>query len=199
MHEMDHCATTEYVDISEQEYEKDNGKLAIVGIGDYRQVIKNGINLKKLNEGITAYKQEMYDEFLGNKPSTNYKIEKNVAKFIGDVIGKEELIRMHFNNDYEGIRIAFKENSGKDLNELVKRLNKKSKIKTMLFGKMYTRNFSKKLEKFMGEYNINEKGYQRNTEFIPKWSVDYTKIGNSMDKNSKLQEYTKDSKIQGDR
>ena len=82
MHEIDHCATTEYLNISEQEkeqyiqsylernkienpeientirntinkmYEEHNGKLAIVGIVDPRQVIQNGINLRKFYKRI---------------------------------------------------------------------------------------------------------------------------------------------------
>ena len=142
-------------DINEM-YARCNGELEISGIQDFRQVLVNGIDLKKLNEGITAYKQERYDRFLGNKPYTNYKIEKKAAKFIGSVIGEEKLISMHSNNDYEGIRTAFKEKTGEELNDLVDELNKKSKTMTMIFGKMYTRYFSKKIEKFMGKYKISD-------------------------------------------
>ena len=221
MHEIDHCATTKYIHISEQEkeqyiqsylernkieylkienrirnvvnkmYDGSNGNLAISGIYDFRQLMQNGINLKKLNEGITAYKQEMYDKFLGNEPHTSYKIEKDVAKFIGDVIGKEELISMHFNNDYEGIRTAFYSKTGKELNELVKKLSKKSKLKTMLFGKMYTRNFSKKMEKSIEEFSV-KKEQKRNTDFVPKFNVDYTTVGKFMEE-SQFQQYTGNS------
>ena len=179
-HEIDHCATTEYIDIGEKEkyikrlesylernniknpkeknrvinyinkmYAITNGKKAISGIDENSHLIK-------LNEGITAYKQEIYDKFLGNKPMNNYSVEKKVAKFIVEKIGKEELISMHFNNDYEGIKTAFKEKTGNDLNELVEKLNEKSKIKQMLFGKMYTKSFSKKMEKFMEKYRVTE-------------------------------------------
>ena len=117
MHEIDHCATTEYLQISKPEYEQyiqscikrnhienpqdiskiknllnqiyneHKGIFEIVGIQDFRQLLQSGINLKKLNEGITAYKQELYDKFLGNKPNTAYIAEKEVARFIGKVIG----------------------------------------------------------------------------------------------------------------
>lgn len=180
-HEIDHCATTEYVHIDNHDksqyiqkylkqhnirntnvfiqlinriYEKVNGMLAVSGILDKRQEINNGINLIVLNEGITAYKQEMYDKFLGNKFHTPYETQKNVAKFIGSVIGEENLISMHFNNDYDGIRKAFNEKTRQDLNDLIEKMNKKSLIKTMLFGTLYTKYFSKKIEKYMSQYEI---------------------------------------------
>ena len=43
----------------------------------------------------------------------------------------------------------------------------------------------------MGEYRVKEKRYKRNTDFIPKFSIDYTKVEETIDK-SKSQEYTKD-------
>ena len=178
-HEIDHCATTEYVKIDTHDknqyiqkylkhhnikhtnkfiqhinriYEKVNGMLAVSGISDMRQEINNDIGLRNLNEGITAYKQEMYDKFLGNKPHTSYGTQKKVAKFIGSVIGEENLIRMHFNNDYEGIRKDFNEKTGGELNDLVERMNKKSLLKTILFGRIYTKYFSKKIEKYIAQY-----------------------------------------------
>lgn len=46
-----------------------------------------------------------------------------LAQFIAETIGEEKLISMHFNNDYEGIRKAFKLETGKDLNLLVAEMN----------------------------------------------------------------------------
>lgn len=133
--------------------------------------------MRKLNEGITVYKQEMYDKFLGNNTYTGgYRIERDVAKFIADVIGKEQLVSMHFNNDYGAIRTAFNEKTGKELNELVNELNKKSTIKTMLFGKKYTRYFAKKMQKCIE--NIGwEKEKKAKTDFVPKFKPDYTIVG----------------------
>lgn len=147
MHELDHCATTTYRDMGDEEKERyiakrlnnsgsllkekkleqyfnkhlkgSNGKFPFVGIRDDRQLDY----LSGLNEGITEYKVEKYCELLGIKPQGCYIIEKMVAQFIADTIGEEKLISMHFNNDYEGIRKAFKLETGKDLNKLVHSMN----------------------------------------------------------------------------
>lgn len=180
-HEIDHCATTEYIDIDERQkeeyiqksikryniqgidnqnsfrnyinnkYKKLNKQVAISGIHDVR---KGEIDLYKLNEGITAYKQELYDKALGKKPMNNYPSEKIVASFIANVIGREELISMHFDNNYEGIRDLFNKKTGKDLNGLVKILNSKSKTYTNLLGKVYTNYFARKLKKVIKTYKI---------------------------------------------
>ena len=206
MHEIDHCATTEYLQISKPEYEQyiqsyikrnhiknpqdisnirnslnqmyneHEGILEISGIQDFRQLLQNGIDLKKLNEGITAYKQELYDKFLGNKPNTAYIAEKEVARFIGKVIGRENLINMHFNNDYEGIKTLFDERTGKDLNELVNLLDKKSIFKS--------------LETF--EKNCEIKPERKNADFVPKFDIDYTKVGKFLEE-SKTHEQIKDN------
>ena len=219
MHEIDHCATTTYINISERQkeeytqkylernkiknyiieniirnkisrmYEKNDRKLAISGIQDCRQVVQKGIDLTKLNEGITAYKQEMYDKFLETKPHTAYVIEKKVAKFIGDVIGKEELIKMHFDNDYEKIRDTFKEKTGRDLNELVEKLNKKSNIKAMLFGDAYIRMISIKMEEYMKDISAECKKDKR-TEFIPKYEMSERNM-----KERKSEQYPINTKI----
>lgn len=206
MHEIDHCATTEYLQISKSEYEQyiqscikrnhienpqdiskiknllnqiyneHKGIFEIVGIQDFRQLLQSGINLKKLNEGITAYKQELYDKFLSNKPNTAYIAEKEVARFIGKVIGRENLINMHFNNDYEGIKTLFDERTGKDLNELVNLLDKKSIFKS--------------LETF--EKNCEIKPERENADFVPKFDIDYTKVGKFLEE-SKTHEQIKDN------
>lgn len=206
MHEIDHCATTEYLQISKPEYEQyiqscikrnhienpqdiskiknllnqiyneHKGIFEIVGIQDFRQLLQSGINLKKLNEGITAYKQELYDKFLGNKPNTAYIAEKEVARFIGKVIGRENLINMHFNNDYEGIKTLFDERTGKDLNELVNLLDKKSIFKS--------------LETF--EKNCEIKPERKNADLVPKFNIDYTKVGKFLEE-SKIHEQIKDN------
>lgn len=153
MHEIDHAATTTAIEISEQDkdryidralyrrrifddkrreeaitnsndrYYKNNKKLFVSGIDDPRTIIDQGINLKGLNEGITAYKQELYDNYNGIKPRTGYREEKKLAKQVADAIGKENLISKHFDGDYEGIRQMFNDRTGQDLNYLVKELN----------------------------------------------------------------------------
>jgi hypothetical protein len=96
----------------------------------------------------------MYDKYLGYKAYTPYEAQKKVAKFIGNVIGKENLIGMHFNNDYNGIRKSFYEKTGQDLNDLVDKMNKQSMLKTQIFGKPYIKYFSKKIEKYISQYEI---------------------------------------------
>lgn len=161
----------------EEQYKKCDGILAVSGIFDYRQLAENGINLRMLNEGITAYKQEMYDKFLGRKIKVSYNMEKDVAEFIANIIGRDELINLHFNNDYEGIRGKFKEKTGNELNELVKILNSKSIVKTILFGTIYTRKIGMRIKTFMED---SRRGVdiisKKNADFVPKFDIDHTEI-----------------------
>lgn len=209
MHELDHCATSEYISISEQEknniietiinknkikrkdkvknyinnkYKKNKGLLPISGISDIRQSIHNNVNLTPLNEGITAWKQEMYEKQLGIRPYRVYSFEKEVSKFISDMIGKENLIKMHFNHDYEGIRQLFKENTGTELNCLVEKLNNKPRFNILLNNipivrKIYKRNFNTKRREFYTDIqqsmqDIKKQNQEkRRTDFIPKIDV----------------------------
>ena len=50
-------------------------------------------------------------------------------------------------------------------------------------------------ENFIREFSITDKRYERNTDFIPKFNIDYSKIGKSIDK-SKSQEYIIDNDMQ---
>lgn len=226
-HELDHCATTDYVKVEENEqemyiqdffelnnivddkekvnfrtfvnnlYKKYNNVLAVCGIKDNRQELRNDIYLSKLNEGITAYKQELYDNYLGNKTSSNYKAEKNVAKFIAETIGKEKLINMHFNHDYESIRKNFNSKTGTDLNDLVGTLNNNKSwinkywITSIMFGKQYD---NKKIENHIQqikEMTREKNSRKRNIDFIPKVDVDYTEIGKNI-QNVSQKEYQRD-------
>lgn len=173
MHELDHCATTKYLDKEQSTF--------VAGIVDYRELIY----LNKLNEGITSYKQALYDEALGiNSHIERYSIEKSVASFIADTIGKEQLISMHFNNDYNGIRKAFREKTGRDLNDLVEKLNKKSYIKSMIFGKLYTSMFSKEINEYMESFKVE----QKNTDFISKYKINFIKDENMKETITNQQE-----------
>lgn len=209
MHELDHCATSKYIPISEQEkniiikniinknnikrkdkfikyinnkFKKYGGILPISGISDTRQSIQNNVNLTQLNEGITAWKQEMYEKQLGIQPYQVYSFEKEAAKFIADMIGKENLIQMHFNNDYEGIRQLFKNNTGTELNDMVKKMNNKPKFSILLnsipiVGKIYRRKFNTKIREFHADFqksmqDIKKQNQSKNrTGFIPKIDV----------------------------
>ena len=241
-HEIDHCATTEYIDIDEKQkeefikenikrtnikgiyrqntfrnyinnrYKKQNGQIAMSGIhGCFR---KEKIRLIKLNEGITAYKQELYDKALGIKSKTFYTSEKQVASFIASIIGREELISMHFDNNYEGIRDMFNKKTGKELNELVKTLNSKSRIPTKytyLFGKIYTYYFNRKLQKAMKQYEIinsdnsenQGKKSNREKEFKEELSKDAPLLekqkSNSIKFQEKIAEASKENEVVNDR
>ena len=203
MHEIDHCATTEYLQIGEQEkeqylqeyisnkkdrnsflvkkatkfindtYDKYDGKLPISGIFDYRQLATKGLNLRYLNEGITEYKQDMYDKFNGYKTRMEpYKTQKLVAQFIGKVIGEENLISMHFNNNYEGIRPPFNAKTGKDLNDVVKKLNRNTRIERFL-GRVTSGNMKKFLNDF---YQKDTHQKRENAQFVPEVEVNYSDI-----------------------
>lgn len=210
MHELDHCATAKEVVLTEKQFrkivkyalelkkiknpiqkrlfinklyrkfEKDNRVLNITGISDNLQEAKNGVELRELNEGITAWKQEMYDIASGIKPRTGYVYQKQVAKFIGDIIGKEELIKHHFNNDYQGIKDSFYEKTGRDLNELVKVLNDKPKFRLKYkFFKKKREKYSEKMNEFSKKlYECMEEIKPKNgkTDFIPKYNIDESSI-----------------------
>ena len=133
----------------------------------------------------------MYDKFLGNKSYTPYGTEKKVAKFIGSVIGEENLISMHFNNDYEGIRKAFNEKTGQDLNDLVKEMNKKSLLKTLLFGKLYTKSFSKKIERKIAQYEISNPERNENIQHKAKVFRDSLIVDLLVDGKEQTNEYDK--------
>ena len=215
MHELDHCATTKYIKISKvqkeddiqtflrnnnihdekeksdfinfvnQTYEKYNGFLGIVGIDNPRDVLFNKPPLKRLNEGITSYKQELYDIYLGNKPRTTYQEEKKAAKFIADVIGKNNLIQMHFNNDYQSIRTAFNQKTNENLDDLVTILNQKSKFKAKIFGRIYNKIYSKKVDTFIkkASENIKNKSQVERTSFVSKYNIDHTIVKNLEEKS----------------
>ena len=50
-------------------------------------------------------------------------------------------------------------------------------------------------ENFIREFSITDKRYERNTDFIPKFNIDYSKNEKSIDKD-KSQEYTIDNDMQ---
>jgi len=183
-HELDHCGTTEYVDISEQEkdeyiknYIKTNGIKSIPDQNEYRRIINQtykmsggkkaivglkdadvkgdiALNLSQLNEGITAYKQEMYDKYNGIKHTSQYRAQKDVARLIADVIGEENMIKLQFDNNYNGIREIFNRKTGKDLNEIVKILNKIKATELMFAGKLGDVVFSVMLKRYMKDAEL---------------------------------------------
>lgn len=112
-----------------ENYYKNNKKVYITGIFDVRKIIDQRLNLRAFNEGITAYKQELYDIYNGVKPKTFYRQEKKLAKQVAETIGKENLISKHFDGDYEEIRQMFYDKTGQDLNYLVEELNNMKKIR----------------------------------------------------------------------
>ena len=209
-HELDHCATAKDIVLTEKQFrkivkyaleikqirnpirkrlfinklyrkfEKDGRVLNITGIDDNLQEAKNEVELRELNEGITAWKQEMYDIASGIEPRTGYVYQKKVAKFIGDIIGKEELIKFHFNNDYEGIKDSFHEKTGRDLNELVRILNDKPKFKIKYkFLKRKREKYFEKMDEFsekLEEYMEKIKPKSEKTDFIPKYDIGESNI-----------------------
>lgn len=225
MHELDHCATTEYVEItkffniSEQEIEKSAKRLgaekrlkyikekmkdqvamsgvasAVLKSSDRKNGI-NRLNLALLNEGITAYKQEIYNNFLGIKSKTGYKTEKSVAYFISEIIGKDKLVYMHANNDYNAMRVAFQEKTGQDLNKLVRKLNLGSLAMTMMFGPIYTSYNVKKLQKYMQTIITTHVQSEPEKGFVPRYEVDHTAAIEKAMEKSQNQTHTRTSEIE---
>ncbi len=183
-HELDHCGTTEYIDESEQEkeeyirnyietngirsipdknefrrvtnqmYEMNNGKKVISGITGADVEDDIALNLSQLNEGITAYKQEMYDRYNKTKPKSQYRVQKGLAKLIADVIGEENMLKLHFDNDYNGIREMFNSKTGKDLNKIVKMLNRIKATELMFAGRLGDVAFWVMLKRYMKDANM---------------------------------------------
>ena len=209
MHEIDHCVTTKYIDLNEEQtkdlllfktrkgllgnfiskikpimqMKKDKwtkmtgNKLAILGFENALLDMKYNITFWRLNEGITVLKQKKYSEVLGldfNKiSSSSYQVEPVVAQFIADKVGLDNLIKFQYNCDYEGLRNLFSEVTGKDLNNLVKDMNK-----IPLFLPMSDKSIKKKLN--FKQYDLKNK---QNNSFVQRVSVDYN--GTTEDKPHK--------------
>jgi hypothetical protein len=184
MHELDHCATTEYVKLDEYDaYDyKDiyqmckihNDILVVSGVDDPREKVDSNVSLRRLNEGITVYKQKIYNQYTGNKSETQYKTESEVAEFIANTIGKENLITLHFNNDYKTIKEKFYQKTGQDLNELLDVLNNKSRLKRRIFGKLYIKKYEKNVKNVMQKMKQKkaEKKSKKNANFVDRYVID---------------------------
>lgn len=210
MHELDHCATTEYMDLPnyfnmtkeefdetvkregleemvEEIQDKQDGKLAASGVSKTSFGLeKNGDKLKHssltmFNEGITAYKQGLYDKASGIDAKTNYQVPKMCAEMVAETIGQENLIKMHFENDYEGIKTLFQEKTGKNLDELVGQLEPSSIIKSKVFGKLYTKIWEKKIENFNG--NSEKPKEEKNHAWdLKNWGIDKEQFADKTEK-----------------
>ena len=127
-HELDHCAVTKSVQYGEGEmnpmeqmlekykkvpiirrfipglvklYDKKVGQKFMSGI-------QNGIQNVALNEGITAYKQQKYEQYLGiDNNKSGYKRERDYARKIAEIIGEDNMIRCHANNSFEEMAEIF--------------------------------------------------------------------------------------------
>ena len=187
-HELDHCATTEYIEMNEEQQEKymqnvinangvkdkqdieiarrimkeahqvSNGQHPIVGIKDANVSELQGLNLNPLNEGITVYKQAKYDEVIGKKFKTAYKSEKQVAELLANTIGEDKMLECHFNNDYDSMKELFNKETGKDLNYIVQSLNRIKATNLMYTGSLGDMAFSKMLKSYMDGKEPIEQG-----------------------------------------
>ena len=220
-HELDHCATTTYKDIPVEEkdayieeyikengiteeekkqevadkinkmYEFTNGQKAIVGVKNSEKTSDEELSFTKLNEGITEYKQKMYDKELGIKSDSAYPTERKLAGIIADTIGVDEMIKLQFNNDYEGIRERFNQYSKTDLNQIVYEMNNIKRTDTVM-DIFFQMQFQKKLDRYASEIDktkvqpTEEKSHGRNTDFVPKVEIDHEQVKENM-KNNELQ------------
>ncbi len=187
-HELDHCATTEYISMTENQQEEyinnvinangmtnkqdidifkrmmkeahqvSGGEHPIVGVKDAKVNELKGLNLNQLNEGITVYKQKKYDEVIGKKFKTAYKSEKKVAELLAKTIGEDKMIELHFNNDYETMKELFNRETGKDLNYIVQKLNKIKATNLMYTGSLGDMAFSKMLNSYLEGKETTEQG-----------------------------------------
>lgn len=129
-HEIDHCATTsngvhgKISGFSSASLAKANGLDAFIDSN-------NRFNsLDSLNEGITSYKQKKYDEAVygeGKSPTDSkndgYRYFREVVAHIADIVGEKEVLQAQANGDYAILRESYKQKTGKDLNDIVKKMN----------------------------------------------------------------------------
>ena len=120
-------------------------------------------------------KQKKFSEALGiefNKlSSSSYQAEPVVAEFIANKVGLDNLIKFQHNNDYEGLRKAFFDVTGKDLNDLVSDLNK-----IPLLLPISEKRIKKRLN--FKQYDIDVP-IKKNNTFVQKVSIDNSEIGNN--------------------
>lgn len=104
-----------------------------------------GINWKNyLNEGITSFKQLKYSEISNVKfhyKKDFYRSARRGVECIGNVIGVEELILLHFNNNFNKIEKNFYEKTQITIEELL--------INCMKCDRINSKNSRKKLEKII--------------------------------------------------
>lgn len=121
-------------------YMKSNGA-RIVGI--------HGIKNRALNEGITRYKQLKY---MGEELKGGYNIfikdsygpECKVVSEIAKIIGEDNLVRMSFNNDFEGMCKLFSERTdgNGNLEEISTKLEETHSRKRQLHPIKFIKNYS---------------------------------------------------------
>ena len=123
----------------------------VSGIAEYTgknsKKIKYGTNWENyLNEGITSFKQELYGEKLNIDFHYNqdfYEGGRMGAQCVGNIIGIENLIYLHFNNNIAEIEKGFFQKTGLELECLI--------LKCLEYDKSKSKKKRKKLEKLIIE------------------------------------------------
>ena len=115
--------------------------------GENSKKIKYGTNWENcLNEGITSFKQEIYSKKLNIDFHYNqdfYEGGRMGAKCVGDIIGIEKLIYLHFNNNIAEIEKSFFQKTGLELEYLI--------LKCLEYDKSKSKKKRKKLENIIIE------------------------------------------------
>lgn len=156
-HEIDHAATTDKIDWTEEEkkiiiesYNSKNplkrfvNQKSIKNLDDFLKRGKYVSGIRKfsknraLNEGITVFKQIEYDKYMGADKITKfftrkltYQSELLAVCKISDIIGKENLIKFQFNNQFDEMCELFSKrtNGVGNLKEISKKLDEVHHIK----------------------------------------------------------------------
>lgn len=123
---------------------------------------------RALNEGITRYKQLKYmgEELKGGYNTfvkDSYGPECKVASEIAKIIGEDNLVRMSFNNDFDGMCKLFSERTdGKgNLQEISTKLEETHSIKRYLHPIKFIKNYSSISKEFKEcEKIVQEKKYK---------------------------------------
>lgn len=211
-HELDHCATrteAEYTNNQKDNFYKYFNmvkKVPIIGriATRYEKNFEAFVNSKKpitgvmyfskhrfLNEGITAFKQAKYDKELNipqsetplyNNKSGYHKIANYVYQ-IADIIGEDNLLKAHFNNDFDDMSDKFdSETLGVGNLEEISKLMDKSVRFNYLIHPITTKRVRSEIDKKLNICNIANKCKEANIAFdIKKYeSLDVKQLKKEM-------------------
>lgn len=121
--------------------------------GNLIQKIAYGNKLQNyLNEGITSFKQKIYSETLNIKfhEKNDFFYGARIGvKCIADIIGLENMIYFHFNNNFEQIKQIFEKKTGIKIDDLI--------LKCIIYDTRTSKRKLKELKDFVDKIHLKSK------------------------------------------